>query len=71
MEANLGPPRRDFNHQVGLFWFKSVTRMLFHDDMTKNNEVRTLINNEFAVAQPQFETTDAIPMGLDFFRSSQ
>ncbi|MFF2287215.1 peptidoglycan-binding domain-containing protein [Peribacillus butanolivorans] len=63
MSALLGPPPGNFNRQVGL-WFKSVERLLFHDDPTKKNEVRDLINNEFAAAQPQFATSNAIPTGM-------
>ncbi|PEC65029.1 peptidoglycan-binding domain-containing protein [Bacillus toyonensis] len=63
VSALIGPPRGDFNRQVGL-WFKTVENMLFHDDSTKNDEVRTLINNEFNAVQPQFATPNTIPTGM-------
>jgi hypothetical protein len=59
----LGPPRLDFNRQAGL-WFGSAARMMFHDDPSKNDEVRNLINSEVAAAQPMFLTPSVSPAGL-------
>lgn len=67
MQSFFWPRKPEFNRQAAI-WFRTAERMLFHDDETKNNEVRTLINNEFAAAQPDFKTPEAIPMGLDFFK---